>query len=194
MTYDELLKQLDEHSATIRIIQDGKSQICYAVTDSTVHWYVKQAYELGNRDEWLESLDDSDDIYQRGYDKGFEAGKAEGFNDRDFIEQSEYNRGYNDAAKDPKAWYVLDKNGEHVHIGDKVKLTNGETVTVQGLGSCAIFAVPRGSGYTTFETDYFEKVIPDTREKVIKDFASIFGCTEITAEKFVARVEALGES
>lgn len=142
------------------------------------------------------------------YEKGFKAGKAEAIvvPDNAAIAKADhegFERGYGAAAKDPKAWYVLDKNGKQVHIGDKVKLTNNETVHVQGLGSCAIFAVPRGHGYTIFETDYFEKVIPDTRKKIKDELSDAiwYGWSECEigtannpeelAEQFISRIEEL---
>lgn len=118
------------------------------------------------------------------YQRGFEAGKAEGHICDEGCCESKWELGFEAAAKDPKAWYVLDKNGEPVHIGDKVKLTNNEVAIVQGLGLGAIFAVPKGKGYTIFETDYFEKVTPDTCEKIKDELSDIILYAMKSGEEF----------
>lgn len=194
MTYDELLAQVHAETEYLRIKGHGNRWGGY-VTQTDPHLLVKQAYEAGKEHGIALKETDLAENWHDGYQRGIEDAKE--CNDMDSHHEG-FQDGYDAAAKDPKAWYVTDKHGEHVHIGDKVKLTNGETVTVQGLGSCAIFAAPRGSGYTIFETDYFEKVIPDTREKIIEDLSACFAPKEDgkqpkqLADWFVARVEALG--
>lgn len=180
-------------------VEDAYSMDVPDVIPSNARILVDMAYEAGKAviPECLECKSGD-------YEKGFKAGKAEAIvvPDNAAIAKADhegFERGYEAAAKDPKAWYVLDKNGEKGHIGDPVKLTNNETVHIQGLGSCAIFAVPRGSGYTIFESDYFEKVIPDTREKIKEElagkistiFAKSFEDQQNIAEQFISRIEAL---
>lgn len=103
-----------------------------------------------------------------------------------------YQRGFEAAACDPKAWYVLDKNGEKVHLGDSI-VHYGETSVVHYIGNDSIFS----NGSMIFHvSEDVEKITPDTREKIIKELAD-WGynsdCEESRkiAEKFVARVEAL---
>lgn len=85
---------------------------------------------------------------------------------------------YEDAAKDPKAWCVLDRNGESVRIGDRMKTSdgivevcdfktsqNGEFVHVLGMLGDA------GFEYKPWKC---EKVKPDTRDDVIQDIVGLF--------------------
>lgn len=91
-------------------------------------------------------------------------------------------------ADNPRNWWVLDKNSEQVYIGDTVELSNGERVIVQGLSQDGIFAAPLGEGYIHFESDYFEKVIPDTRESITDDIANTFGIHHDEAEILYDRI------
>lgn len=115
----------------------------------------------------------------------FEAGKSE-----------KYSKGYDDAAKDPSAWYVLDKNGKEVYIGDTVKNRYGSTLTVTSLGKDK-------SGHILINNYYYElieKAIPDSREKIEGDFSEWFGSltdfsdkteADIMFKSFMDRCEAL---
>lgn len=126
------------------------------------------------------------------YEKGYETGKAEGHTCDEGCCESKWELGFEAAAEDPKAWYVLDKNGEKVHIGDTVK-NRHDVKEITGLGNNELFA-PWWSGSPASS---FEKIIPDTREKIIEELAD-WGynsdCEESRkiAEKFVSRIEALG--
>lgn len=119
-----------------------------------------------------------------------------------------YADGYEAAASDPKTWYVLDKNGEKVHIGDTVYAGNmSENGKVIGFVHeennntyCVLRMAKIGIVEPRYcETKFCEKVHPDTREKIIDDISkSIYSnfaggqCyAKEKAEKFVARVEAL---
>lgn len=127
--------------------------------------------------------------------QSFIAGKSEARTE--LIGQSMKSRqdAYDAAVKNPKAWYVLDKNGEQVHIGDSIIDSDGELEEVFAIGenvivdSCVIY----------HDADKCEKVIPDTREKIKKELASNFIYTRIgneeerliLAEQFISRIEAL---
>ena len=106
----------------------------------------------------------------------------------------EYERGFNDAAKDPKAWYVLDKNGEQVHIGDAISLSNGAVKKIKALG----YGGGCSTNTTWIDLSKCEKVKTDTREKIIEDLAACFVPKEDgespkqLADWFVSRIEALG--
>lgn len=86
-----------------------------------------------------------------------------------------YEKGYEAAAKDPKAWYVLDKIGEPVYIGDRVKHPNwygaSDSEKVIALGENEIHC----NGYSA-PADMCEKVKPDPwedlREKLVHIIAS----------------------
>lgn len=141
-------------------------------------------------------------------DWAYEAGKAEAIvvPDNAAIAKADhegYNRGYEDAAKDPKAWYVLDKNGEQVHIWDE---TGDGKVIKLGYGhyiNKMMVVVSKESGTIEIPADECEKVISDTREQIKDDlinaiWASWHNCginkanspAEL-AEQFINRIEAL---
>lgn len=137
------------------------------------------------------------------YQKGYEAGK-ENCSELKESAMSEnwhdgYRRGYEDAAKNSKAWYVIDKHGERVHIGDTVETINGKTFVVNCLGDGYITRwSDDGLKQELFNSSYVEKVTTDTRERIIDELSDWLenGCLESEckelAEKFVSRVEALG--
>lgn len=110
-------------------------------------------------------------------DQAFEAGKADAIVIPDNATIAKisnesfdcgFEAGYNNAAKDPKAWYVLDKNGEQVHIKDKTTLPNGTTKTIKALGD--------GGGCSTNTTwidlGKCEKFTPDSWEKFAEDLSN----------------------
>lgn len=76
---------------------------------------------------------------------------------------------YEAAAKDMKAWYVLDKNGENVHIGDDV--SEGEVIML-GLGhytkSPSIIAA-QCNATIEIPQELCEKGNHDSREKLIDE-------------------------
>lgn len=115
-----------------------------------------------------------------------------------------YEAGKAEAAKDPKAWYVLDKNGEQVYIGDTAKTIYGEQFTVECLGNESLTTWKKdGISQESYIDSYLEKVIPDSWEKWEQDLAKkiepgIFGCfseeaAEIEAESFANRAKKLAE-
>lgn len=132
-------------------------------------------------------------------DKSFIAGKVEA--NTELIGQSMKSRqdAYDAAVKNPKAWYVLDKNGEQVHIGDKYRRGKiEETVDQLGLTNDGH---PSINGHYA---DCCEKVIPDTREKIKEELVITFtDCVtgeigdeknlDDMAERFISRIEALGK-
>lgn len=138
------------------------------------------------------------------YEKGFKAGKAEAIvvPDNAAIAKADHDgfeRGYAAAAKDPRAWCVLDKNDKQIHIGDQVKHDSGRIKTIKGLGEGGAF-----STNTTFMNfKEWQKVIPDTRKKIKDELSDAiwYGWSECEigtannpeelAEQFISRIEAL---
>lgn len=99
---------------------------------------------------------------------------------------------YEAAASDPKAWYVLDKNGERVHIGDYIKGEDKERKII-GLGNNELFS----NFWNGAPASTFEKVMPDSREKWIHDLEMYAGehCGSVNIEDlemFLDRAIALG--
>lgn len=114
----------------------------------------------------------------------YEAGKADAFPTAEEASQlsieanieacNDYQRGYEAAAKDPKAWYVLGANNLPIHIGDTVKSTDPELDHEwdyeQVTGFNFRFDRPQleyrlGHDYT----DEMVKVIPDSWDKFKQD-------------------------
>lgn len=118
--------------------------------------------------------------FENGYIKGYYAG-AEDIR-QDHKEELEavckkfYKEGYDDAAGNYKAWYLLDKNENPMHIGDKVKTSSG-ILTITGISvdvepmNCLVMAGDDNGGWQ-FKPWCIEKVAPDTREKIIEDIAT----------------------
>lgn len=166
---------------------------------------VDWAYEAGK----AEGIQEAQHMtYDAAYDRGYEEGKAEAIvvPDNAAIAKADYEgyeRGYDDAAKDPKAWYVLDKNGEQVHIWDWGKSSewDDDEILVIGLGDGEI--IGSCTGNLNIQNKEFEKVIPDTREKIKAEIAEkiveglheglAMGAAEHYAEQFISRIEALEE-
>lgn len=181
---------------------------------------VDWAYEAGKADAfpssdeasllslqaYIEAHTASCNEYQRGYEAGKAEGIEEGFkNGRSFIEKGlgedglqaikdtvAYQEGYEAAAKNPKAWYVIGKDGEHLHIYDKVK--SGDSIKeITGLGDDQLFA----PYWNAMPASRFEKVTTDTREQIVNELSNLLenGCLESKchelAEQFVSRVEVL---
>lgn len=124
----------------------------------------------------------------------YEAGKNDRPQTTHSLENSiEYQLGYEAAASDPKAWYVLDKNGEQVHIGDKVKSNlDNYSAEVTGLFPEGVFVL--NCGYLT--TENIEKVIPDTKEKIIRELTDLIHHgtgEEAYSEEYVKCCEELAE-
>lgn len=171
---------------------------------------VDWTYEAGLKRGGEISLSALNDVELRAnplYQKGYEAGKADGQKSGVLFNAAKQ-VGFDEAAKDPKAWYVLDKNGEPVHIGDVINSQSYREVKVIGFqnGACGIsvawsdltlghnVSAPAGN---------IEKVIPDTREKIKEELASAiwsdwFECgmdkannPDDLAEQFISRIEAL---
>lgn len=145
MTYEELLKLIDEDD----LIACRACTEVFNTTGCDGHGckdYLKEivriSYEAAKNecsDCLLPDKELSDNQYQEAYDKGYEA-----------------------AAKDPNAWYVLDKNNRPAHIGDKV-IQNDETHTIFGLGNDEVF----DHWWSCSPATSVEKITPDSKEKII---------------------------
>lgn len=181
---------------------DRKGLFDVAVGKSTALSFAEAAYEAGVKRGGEISISALNEVELREnpvYQKGYEAGKAVDFEAHcDAIEnnrQKWFEAGFEHAAKDPKAWYVLDKNGEKIHIGDTVYGAIGN-MKVEALGDGWIRAIDCDAG-----CNLIEKVILDTREKIKHELMSYFipatydgddvSRGEDLAEQFIARIEAL---
>lgn len=86
-----------------------------------------------------------------------------------------FKQGYNKAAENPEAWWVPDKNGSQIHIGDRAKHPSWyggeETETVIALGKNEIHC----NGYSA-PADKCEKVTDDPWEglriKIVRAMAA----------------------
>lgn len=90
-----------------------------------------------------------------------------------------YARGYKEAAKDHNAWYMEDRNGEPIRLGDKVKTSEGILTVTRISGDiepmeCLIIASDDNGGWQ-FKPWKIEKVKHDTEEIIIDDLADAFG-------------------
>lgn len=134
---------------------------------TAVRILIDRAYEAGKATGYQNGWDFG---YTEGveasenYKRGFEAGKAEGQKSGVLFDAAK-KVGYDEAAKEPKAWYVLDKNGEQVFIEDTVKYLD-EVLTVFAINGDWI--VPDESS-RTIQADMCEKVIPDSWESLRDD-------------------------
>lgn len=89
-----------------------------------------------------------------------------------------YKEGKNEAAKDPKTWYVFDRHGNHLHIGDIINSHYRLDLQVSGFRNG-----PFGVGvewwdnisgsYRAAYSEDVERVIPDTKEKIKEELADI---------------------
>lgn len=129
----------------------------------------RMSHEIGFKDGY----DKRHDSYSRGYESGYYVGCA-------------------DAAGNPEEWYALDKNGEHLHFGDKFLRGNGmikETIDRFDIADDGTLCV---NGYYACSC---EKVVPDTKEKIIDELMEILMVDEDqredeVAEKFYNRIAA----
>lgn len=166
---------------------------------------VDMAYKAGLKRANENSLSALNDAELRGnpiYQKGYEAGKFDG-QKGGVLFNAVRQVGFDEAAKDPKAWYVLDKNGEQVHIGDGATKDDSAIREVAALGEDIIYF---RSGSLAL-AKYCEKVIPDTREKIKEELGDVMLAViehdlisfdetlsaDDLAEQFIARIEALVE-
>ena len=131
-------------------------------------------------------------------DWAYEAGKAKAANNGSgVVDQLSYNVGYGSgykaAAKNPKAWEL-----EGFNIGDKFECCKDHVVTVEGFIVCDDGVMLVDDDWDNHPVKDCKKVIPDTREKIIKELAD-WGynsdCEESRkiAEQFISRIEALGD-
>lgn len=117
-----------------------------------------------------------------------------------------YEKGFEDAAKDPSTWYVMDENGEQIHIGDTVKTIHGDKFKVECLGNDALTTWNKsGTVQDSYQASALEKVIKETRENAKESIAySLIGisdsvapmpyeCALVVAEQIISRIEALGD-
>lgn len=192
---------------------DDKS--CNDLLQIAASMLVNLAYEAGVKrggEIRMSALNDvelhENPVYQKGYEEGINKGLADGAAWASEVNQAalefyDYKRGYDDAAKDPKAWYVLDKNGEPVHIGDTVQseLSYLPEYTFEVSGFTDDGITDSYGGW--HRASYIEKVIPETREKIKEDLTDAIWSdwyeseendthspSEL-AEQFISRIESL---
>lgn len=137
----------------------------------------------------------TDSIYQSclkiasiAYDAGLHDGYLK-------IDDSEHQE-HGSAAGNPKAWYLLDKNGKKIHFGDIIKNDRYEGFyEVTGLGEYSVGLWTTNSNFHWVSPEDCEKVTPDTKEKIIDDLADAFGDVgdsgyQEEAAKFYDRIAA----
>lgn len=188
-------------------VEDADSMSTAESAPIIARMFADRAYEAGLKRGGEISLSALNDVELRGnpiYQKGYEAGKADGQKSGVLFNAAKQ-AGFDEAAKDPNAWYAVDKNGERIGVDDKT--SDGKTVSSLGikrnpatleLRPYVIYA----QGHWDW-ADSCEKVIPDTREKIKEELASAiwsdwFECgmdkannPDDLAEQFISRIEAL---
>lgn len=85
---------------------------------------------------------------------------------------------YEAAASDPNAWCFPDKNGEFIHLKDKVRTNDGIMVVTEISANVEsmedrIIGSDSDGGFT-YNPWHVEKIIPATKEKIIEDIAKAF--------------------
>lgn len=148
------------------------------------------AYEAGKKDGYTIGFEERQ---EDDWHAGFDAVKERA---------DQYLKGFEAAAKEPRFWYLKDKNGDPLHLFDKAKTSDGVVMVTAITASIDPMEnrILGCSGESEWEHKpwMIEKVTPDTREKIIKELADWLesGCSYHTcndlAEQFVSRVEALG--
>lgn len=194
-------------------IDDIRAEIPKAFTDSwldTIEWIKNNGspeYQNDNsatKDDQTAARILIDWAYEAGIIKGLADGAAWANETNQAASVFyDYKRGYNDAAKNPKAWWVPDKNGGAVHICEYVKVDDCD-VPMRVIG----FSQDENGNMKFVDCEGFqisadecEKIIPDTRDKIKEELAEsfIWDGEDITekdvalklAEKFISRIEAL---
>lgn len=192
ITYDQLVRSL-------YLYRDA--------CESPEDWLVLEQDAIVDADRLVSANEMAFDMALCVAEIAHEAGRSEAVivPDKAMIAKAEnegYECGYEEAAKDPKAWYLQDKHGEPLHLGDQAKTSEGIvrvseiTVNVDPMAN-RIFGCNANSEWE-YKPWKIEKVTSDTREKIIKELADWLesGCSYQTcndlAEQFVSRVEALG--
>lgn len=141
--------------------------------------YYQRSY-IASGDEQVAACVLVDMAFEAGKDVGYKKGKADDFeNHCDAIEETRqkwFESGYNEAAKDPKAWSFEDKNGNRMSLGDKVKTSDG-ILTIKRICAdeepmeCRVLACDDNGGFE-YKPWRIEKVIPDTWEKFAEDLSN----------------------
>lgn len=115
------------------------------------------------------------------YESGIEDGRD--IVDADY--KAAYDEGYEAAASDKKAWYILDKNGNKAHIGDQT--TNYNFGEIKALGGIGEGALAFGNyNHMCLLAKTIEVCVPDTRERIEKELAGAIydvGLTKSEAEE-----------
>lgn len=191
MTYEELLESIekssyvDELRIKLGVDECMNPNYTFRAVESEI---ARIAYEAGKAESIERARNAIPDIQHRGYEDGYFCGAQQG---------------YEAAAKDPKAWYVLDRNGERVHIGDNIKSFDNGTTKIAGFAYGKPILMDETDEFLRFSRishNDFEKVTPDTREKVRDELASNlllysdYDSSEKAieaADYFISRIEAI---
>lgn len=155
MNYTELIESIGEMVESHSTLSLGYSMISQWLIDhdieegDTMEGDVKKfAFEVANI------------AFNDGYEQGKNSSTCP---DCPGVDRQDIENMIDDALVDPSRWYVLDKNGERVHIGDYIKFEDKDKKII-GLGNNELFSnFWNGSPATAFE-----KVIQDSVE-LIKD-------------------------
>ena len=195
--FESLVKSLKYYRDAKETPDDWMAREADATVDDDVCWnqvafdmalhVAELAYQAGLKDRKTGVWKADGEVYKEGFDEGFDA-----------------------AAKDRRAWYLKDKNGEPLHLFDKAKTSDGIvmisaiTADIDPMKSRVLGC--DDSGGWEHKPWKIEKVTPDTREKIINDLAKLFremrfGTEDETldaggndlAEEFVSRVEGLSQ-
>lgn len=194
MTYEELLKIIEESNSECYICKEilGANHCVTGECKENRIEVARISYEAGKK-ETLSNANENGVIVvpdnvalSRSWHEG-------------------YKRGYEEAALNPQAWWIPDKNGEPMHFGDIVKNDRYEGFyEVTGIGEHSIGLWVNKSEFRWVLPEDCEKVTPDTKEKIIKELIDnihhiteeetyyeeyVKGCEEL-AEKFYDRIAA----
>lgn len=150
---------------------DEKSCYGFETNQTAAQILVDRAYEAGVKRGGEISMSALNEVELREnpiYQKGYEAGKLE---TPECLEckSGDYKKGYDKAAKDPEAWYVLDKNGEKLHLNDRIETSDG-TMTITRIHGdiepmeCTVIACDEEFGFE-YKPWKVEKVTHDSWEQ-----------------------------
>lgn len=167
MKYDELLESIDSIDSNI-------SYPAYAWLNSRNITSVGCLSEIGKNEDWKQLAKEVAYL-------AYEAGKHDaeiamrGINQ---VRGEEYIKGYDEAAINPAAWCVVDKDGDSVHIGDNFKAPNGNVYEAIGFhefgGEISVTFFDDEGDFNGYCSNRIKKVPKDTRAIIISEMIESF--------------------
>lgn len=145
MSYEEILEHIDRADNADSLL------ISYGITP--------EGYHTSESATWRKAMRETARA-------AYVAGKTDAVDDG-------YTLGYEAAASDPKAWYILDKDGAKIHFGEEFK-ADGQKYVLDAFEDMfdGIVAVSYSKGNRLrFSSPYIEKVDPDERKQVEEELA-----------------------